>query len=853
MRHNPSSARLARGPCVFERLESRTFLTAVTSVLLNGTDLAAPGGQRSAVRTISVRFDANTRASINPSDLRLWNQTTRQFVDTSLAQTSYDAGTNTATWTFPAQAGQPAVGDGNYRATLASMTVYDAAGNPLDGDRDGVGGDEYTFAFHRLFGDSDGDRDVDTRDLARQKRTRSSRAGDARYDASFDNDGDGDVDSRDTLAFRRNLRRRLAPPAGNRPPAAPVINEPLADGQLIDAGDLHMQIEQPFVDPDLSGPDPEGQNRSATDWEVWKRGAVPERVFRILGADQFDSKVHVHFGDGVFEGSHAGRRTLLPDTDYLLRVRHRDASNDAGTTNSNWDVRPFRTAPDERPTAEGWEARQPGYEVQEIPFVFGAGEPEWSLPVNIAFVPEHLRGHDPGDPLFYVNELYGQVRVVTNDFHVYTFASGLLNYDPRGDFGGPGENGLTGLVVDPSNGDLYVTMLYGATVDARFRTFPKVTRLTSSDGGLRAVDTNPSLAGTQGLDILRMPGEDMRQSHIISNISFGPDDKLYVHVGDGFDASRSQNLSSYRGKVLRMNRNGSAVTDNPRYDASNGVNATDFIYAYGLRNPFGGAWRDANPSAGTPAQHFMVENGPSLDRFSMLVRDRNYLYANNDASMQNFNIAYSPTGSFENGARDWAPSPGPVNIAFVQPSVYAGSGFPAAKQGHAFVAQSGGTFTAGPTSRGKLIEEWVLNPDGTRYVPRAGEPNNPRDLVKYQGSGRSTAAALAPGPGGLYFSTLYPDSAAPDAVPWAPGAKILRVVYVGTASAPAGAPTPEAATEPPAALSDPVTAAMQSGSSVTVADAFVGPVWAPGLFGENGIGANARRRDHSAVAGLLQA
>jgi hypothetical protein len=571
---------------------------------------------------------------------------------------------------------------------------------------------------------------------------------------------------------------------------------------------------------------------------------VPQRVFSILGADQFDSKVHVHFGDGVFEGSHAGRRSLLPETNYLLRVRHRDASADPGTTNSNWDVRLFRTAPEERPTAPGWEARQPGYEVQEIPFVFGAGEPQWALPVNIAFVPEHLRGHDPLDPLFYVNELYGQVRVVTNDFHVHTFASGLLNYNPRGNFGGPGENGLTGLAIDPDNGDLYVTMLYDDLSDTSSNTFPKITRLTSADGGLHAVDTNPSLAGTQGVDILRMPGESMRQSHIISNITFGPDDKLYVHVGDGFDATRGQNLSSFRGKVLRINRNGTPVTDNPRYDASNGINATDYVYAYGLRNPFGGAWRDANPEAGTPAQHFMVENGPSLDRFSMLVRDRNYLYANTDASMQNYNIAYSPTGSFENGARDWAPSPAPVNIAFVQPSTYAGSGFPTAKQGHAFVAQSGATWSAGPTSRGKLIEEWVLNPDGTRYVPRAGEPNNPRDLVKYQGAGRSTAAALAPGPGGLYFSTLYPDTSVN---PWDPGAKILRVVYVGTAAAPAPATSEAAAT--PTLVSEPASAAQQADPAAPqpVVTSLTMPAWDAAVFSAR-LDDEVRHKEDGAVA-----
>ena len=251
----------------------------------------------------------------------------------------------------------------------------------------------------------------------------------------------------------------------------------------------------------------------------------------------------------------------------------------------------------------------------------------------------------------------------------------------------------------------------------------------------------------------------------------------------------------FRGKVLRRNRNGSAPTDNPHYAAADRGNdgrpdAEDYWFAKGLRNPFGGARRDANPAAGTPPQHFMVENGPGRDRFTMLVRDRNYLYDGSNTSMNHFNIACSPTGTFENNAPDWDPSPAPVNMTFVQPGDHGGSLFPAAKQGDAFVALSGSTHGLGPSSRGDSIREWVINPDGTRGVSAPNEPPNPRNLIKYQGAGYSTAAAIAAGPNGLYFSTLYPDTN-PDAT--APGAKVLRVVYVGVAdftAAPTSGPRP---------------------------------------------------------------
>jgi glucose/arabinose dehydrogenase len=773
-----------------EPLESRTHLTAVAAVTINGADIAAAGAQRSVIRTVAVRFDVHVSGA-DKNDLRLWNATTGQFIDLAPATFAYSSSSRTATWTFPAASGQSMLPNGNYRATLLPMGIYDSAGNPLDGDKDGVGGDEYNFAFHRFFGDSDGDRDADTRDYVSARRTRRlGAAASAAMKAAFDYDLDGDVDGRDVLQFRRALGRRLLPPTGNRPPVAPVIDEPTTDGQLIESADLHMQIQPQFVDPDSPVPDPEGQGRAATDWEVWTRGPVPERVFSVLNATAFDSKVHVHFGDGVFEGSHAGRTTLLPDTNYLLRVRQHDASGDPGTEAGNWDVRLFRTLPAEQPTAAGWVALQPGYKVQELPFAFDPGEETWALPTNIAFVPESRRGTRPTDPLLYVTELWGRIRVVTNDYHVHTYASGLLNYDPTGNFGGSGENGVTGIVVDPSNGDVFAAMLYDDKTDSTSNTFPKVTRFTSTDGGIHAVDTDSALTGTQGTDVLKMKNEPMRQSHIVSNLTFGPDDKLYVHVGDGFDQTRGQNDLSFRGKVLRMNRNGSAPTDNPHYAAadrgSDGLpDAEDYWFAKGLRNPFGGGWRDANPAAGTPAQHFIVENGPSRDRFTMLVRDRNYLYDGSNASMSNYNIAWSETGTFEAGQPDWEPSPAPVNISFVQPSTWSGSNFPASKQGHAFVTLSGSTHLKGPQlgRAAKSIQEWVIDPDGTRHVPAAGEPANPRLLVQYQGAGYSTAAALAAGPNGLYFSTLYPEAAGAtdDPTPQLPGAKVLRVVYVGVA------------------------------------------------------------------------
>jgi Bacterial Ig domain len=154
-----------------------------------------------------------------------------------------------------------------------------------------------------------------------------------------------------------------------------------------------------------------------------------------------------------------------------------------------------------------------------------------------------------------------------------------------------------------------------------------------------------------------------------------------------------------------------------------------------------------------------VENGPSVDRFAKLVAGRNYLWDSTDTSMRNFALY------------NWSPSVAPVNLAFVQPGTFGGSGFPATKQGHAFVSQSGPTYASGPITNAKNITEFVLDASGNLV-------SGPTALLDYTGTGRATVAGLAAGPDGLYFTDLYKDLNATS--PTDPGANVLRIRYIGT-------------------------------------------------------------------------
>ncbi|MCI0481371.1 MAG: hypothetical protein L0213_07270, partial [Candidatus Dadabacteria bacterium] len=52
----------------------------------------------------------------------------------------------------------------------------------------------------------------------------------------------------------------------------------------------------------------------------------------------------------------------------------------------------------------------------------------YSFPTSIAFVPEP--GSGPRDPLYFVTELRGRVKVVTNDRSVHTFAEDIFRFEP---------------------------------------------------------------------------------------------------------------------------------------------------------------------------------------------------------------------------------------------------------------------------------------------------------------------------------------------------------------------------------------------------------------------------------------
>jgi glucose/arabinose dehydrogenase len=532
----------------------------------------------------------------------------------------------------------------------------------------------------------------------------------------------------------------LAGAAVATPPSTPTFLEPTTDGEVVNPSDVHMEVDG-FSDPN-------GHTHFCTDWQI--QTLLGEVVWDGPCVQGLEA-VHAHLGDGTFINSLAGETQLDYGTDYKVRARFHDSAGEIGA----WRERPFVTSPEGPPGVPGaipWTVRQPGYVVEIVAGGF-------QLPVNIAFVPNP--GVAPDSPLMYVTELWGKIKVVKRNGTVSDYATGLLNFDPLGPFPGSGEQGLSGIVVEPATGDLFVSMLYEdtlSTLDPKPH-YPKVVRFHSNDGG-RTMATQTT--------ILDMYGEAQGQSHFISNTSIGPDGKLYQHMGDGYQHAKAQNLNFYRGKILRLNLDGSAPADNPFYDAGDGITAKDYVFASGFRNPFGGAWREADGA------HYEVENGRRVDRFAEVVRGRNYLWDGYDPSMTNYALY------------NWDLSHAPVNIAFVQPSTWSGSGFPIDKMDHAFVSEHG-PHAPGPQERGKRIVEFIPNASGTF------DGTTPVPLIEYTGTGRATAAGLTAGPDGLYFTDLYKDQGTNVAEA---DAHLMRIRYAGAP----GYPRPKGATPTQVAL-----------------------------------------------------
>ncbi|WP_328996559.1 PQQ-dependent sugar dehydrogenase [Kribbella sp. NBC_01245] len=230
---------------------------------------------------------------------------------------------------------------------------------------------------------------------------------------------------------------------------------------------------------------------------------------------------------------------LAPNTSYTFAVKARDPDNNASAASNAVTVRTSSTG--------------------------GGGIPEYER--NIANV-------DLGWSVAFLPDGSGSALVTERDRFEVLRVSSTGQKTTLGKVPGAvtttGEGGLLGLALSPDfANDHWVYFYHSAANDNR------IVRMRYENGQL-GTTSEPVLTGLA-----------KNRYHNGGRIRFGPDGKLYAAVGDAQSGANAQNRGSLNGKILRINPDGTAPSDNPFF--STGGNAR-YVYSLGHRNPQGLAW-----------------------------------------------------------------------------------------------------------------------------------------------------------------------------------------------------------------------------------------------------------------------
>ncbi|MEK9135573.1 MAG: PQQ-dependent sugar dehydrogenase [Bacteroidota bacterium] len=203
-----------------------------------------------------------------------------------------------------------------------------------------------------------------------------------------------------------------------------------------------------------------------------------------------------------------------------------------------------------------------------------AANPNIAFPVSIAFSP------DNSGKFFFTEKNNGRVRI---------FAQGALLPNPfvTVSVTSGGEQGLLGTTLHPDYPDSPFVYIFYTRAGDRANI---VVRYRDSSG-----------VGVEPYTVLVVLRNNSATNHNGGNIHFGPDRKLYVTVGEYATSSNSQDTSAanLRGKILRLNVDGSVPADNPWPGRA--------FWSIGHRNSFDFTF---DPLTG---KMYCSENGPSCN------------------------------------------------------------------------------------------------------------------------------------------------------------------------------------------------------------------------------------------------
>jgi aldose sugar dehydrogenase len=339
-----------------------------------------------------------------------------------------------------------------------------------------------------------------------------------------------------------------------------------------------------------------------------------------------------------------------------------------------------------------------------VSFAWGAAQAQVLKPVPVVSGLDHpwAVAFLPGGRLL-VTEKPGRLRIVAADGQAGPPLAGL----PPVDAGG--QCGLLDVAVDPDF----------ATNGLIFWTFAE-----PGEGGNSTAVARGRLTGDRLVEVRTIFSQRPKVAshhHCGSRIAFGRDGTLWVGLGDRFSRKAdAQDPANHLGKVIRIDREGRAPADNPKFAAPE-------LWSLGHRNIQGAA---AHPASGAP---WTVEHGPQGGDevnapkrglnygWPVVTRGRNYVIGTRIGED-------GPKPGYEEPLKVWLPSIAPSGMAFLDSERYPGwkgSLFVGALKARLLVrlALDGGRIVGEERlleDLGERIRDVRQGPDGWLYVVTDG-------------------------------------------------------------------------------------------------------------------------------------
>ena len=294
-----------------------------------------------------------------------------------------------------------------------------------------------------------------------------------------------------------------------------------------------------------------------------------------------------------------------------------------------------------------------------------------------------------------------------------------------------GERGLLGIAFDPDyllgDSSRYVYLYYT-------RRLTTTCAIAGQSGSRNRVVRYLESGGTLGTEELLLEQLSLvATNHNGGTLRFAPDKKLFVSIGDNdTDANAnpwSRDLGDLRGKLLRLNRDGTAPADNP-FIGQAGVRPE--IWAWGLRNPFRFA---IDPATGTPWIADVGEN--SREEIDRGAKGADYGYPCYEGDLP-FQPCTPPPAdpTFPNFVYGHSIGPQPFSGGtIIGGPMYRGGNFGSSYQGRLFFADYiSGWMRSAAVTGGALSDVQVFMPDVGAIVDIVQAPNGCLGWVNIGGS-----------------------------------------------------------------------------------------------------------------------